>query len=139
MNDKDEGEHRKGIIKDWFIVLVALLDDIAVLVLILLVFWFFKIEISLVAIIVMAVVLGTTVFIIHRAIIPSLHRRKTTGSEGMVGLLAEVVEPLMPTGVVRVTGEYWKAKSTGGDVAIGESVEIIGLNRLVLEVRRKAK
>jgi membrane-bound ClpP family serine protease len=139
MYDKVEEEHRRGIVKDWLIVLVALLDDIGALVLILLVLWFFEIEISFTAIVVMAVVLGTIVFIVHRAIIPSLHRRKATGSEGMLGLTAEVVEPLKPRGVVRVAGEYWKAKSVDEDIVAGEAVEVVGLSRLVLEVRRKAR
>ena len=39
--------------------------------------------------------------------------------------------------VVRVSGEYWQAKCFDGDLETGEEVEIIGINRLKLEVKRK--
>ena len=127
----------KTTIKDWLIVLVALLDDVAVLGLVLLALWFFKVEIPLPVIIAIALLLGTFVFIIHKAIIPSFHKKKVTGSEGMIDLVGEVVEPLKPVGVVRVNGEYWKAKSDSEDIAIGEDVEVLGQNGLTLKVRRK--
>jgi membrane-bound serine protease (ClpP class) len=72
-------------------------------------------------------------------IIPSFHKRKVTGSEGMMGLVGEVIEPLAPVGVVRVEGELWKAKSVDDDIAAGEDVEILRLQKLTLEVKRKDK
>ena len=127
----------KRTIKDWLIVLVLLLDEVAALVLVLLVLWFFRIRIPLSAAIVIALLLGTFIFITHKVIIPSFHRKRVTGSEGMVGLVGEVIEPLTPFGVIRVEGEYWKAKSVDDNIAAGDEVEILGLNRLVLEVKRK--
>jgi len=118
-------------------VLVLLLDEAAALVLVLLVMRFFKIGISLPVAIVIALPLGIFAFITHKVIIPSFHKKQVTGSEGMIGLQAEAIEALTPVGVVRVTGEYWKAKSVGGDIMAGEDVEILGLNGLVLEVKRK--
>ncbi len=129
----------KRSIKDWLIVLVLLLDEAVAVVLVLLVLWFFKIRISLPVAIVMALLLGTFAFITHKVIIPSFHRKKITGSEGMMGLTGEVIEPLAPVGVVRVSGEYWKAKSVGGEIMAGEDVEILGMNRLTLEVRSKVR
>ncbi len=130
---------KKVTIKDWLIVLVALLDDALVLALILFVLWFFKIKIPLPVTIVIALLLGTFVFIVHKAVIPSLHKKKVTGSEGMVGLEGNVIKPLTPVGVIRVKGEYWTAKSVEGDIAAGEDVEILGVNRLTLEVRGKVQ
>ena len=130
-------KREKVTIKDWLIILVALLDDAAVLVLLFLVLWFFKIDIPLWFIIILAILLGTFIFIIHRAIIPSLHRRKTVGAEAMIGLEGEVVESLKPQGVVKVGGEYWKAKSADEEITVGEEVEVLGLSQLTLEVRRK--
>ena len=127
-------------IKDWLMVGLLLLDEVAALVLVLLVLWFFKIRISFEIVIVIALLLGTFVFITHKVIIPSFHKRKVTGSEGMVGLVGEVIEPLAPVGVVRVEGELWKAKSVGeDDISAGEDVEILGLKRLTLEVKRKGR
>ena len=125
-------------LKPWLIVVIALLDDVVVLALVFALLWYFKVEIPVSVIIVIGLVLGTFVFIVHRAIVPSLRRRKVTGAEGMVGLVGEVVKPLNPDGVIRVSGEYWQAKSLEGDIEAGEDVEIIDIDRLNLEVRRKA-
>ena len=127
----------KRKIKDWLIVLVLLLDEAAAVALVLLVLWFFKISIPLWVAIVAALLLGVFIFITHKVIIPSFHRKRVTGSEGMIGIEGEVVEPLTPIGVVRVEGEYWKAKSVAEDIPAGENVEVLGLNKLVLVVKRK--
>jgi len=125
-------------IKDWLMVGLLLLDEVAALVLVLLVLWFFKIRISFEIVIVIALLLGTFVFITHKVIIPSFHKRQVTGSEGMVGLVGEVIEPLAPVGIVRVEGELWKAKVVGeDDIEAGEDVEILRLQKLTLEVKRK--
>ncbi len=125
-------------IKDWLMVGLLLLDEVAALVLVLLVLWFFKIRISFEIVIVIALLLGTFAFITHKVIIPSFHKRKVTGSEGMVGLVGEVIEPLAPVGVVRVEGELWKAKAVGeDDIEAGEDVEILRLQKLTLEVKRR--
>ena len=127
----------KETVKDWLLVLVLLLDEAAAVVLVLLVLWFFRIRIPIWIAIVGALLLGAIAFIIPKVVIPSFHARKVTGSEGMIGLEGEVIEPLAPVGVVRVEGELWKAKSVAGDVPAGETVEIIKLNKLALEVKRK--
>jgi len=127
----------KRTIKDWLIVLILLLDEVAAVVLVLLVLWFFKIRIPLWIAIVAALLLGAFAFIVHKVVIPSFHMKQVTGSEGMIGLEGEVIQPLTPTGVVRVEGEYWKAKSVDDDIPAGESVEVLRLNKLVLEVKRK--
>jgi len=127
----------KRAIKDWLIILVLLLDEAAALLLLLLVLWVLGIQISLPITIVIALLLGTFAFITHKVIIPSFHKKKVTGSEGMIGIEAEVIEPLTPVGVIRVEDEYWKAKSVGEDIAAGENVEILGLDRLMLTVRCK--
>ena len=129
----------KRNVKDWLIVLALLLDEAAAVVLVLLVLWFFKISIPFSVAIVIALLLGTFVFITHKVIIPSFHKKQVTGSEGMIGMEGEVIQPLTPVGVVRIEGELWKAKSLGEDVAAGEEVEILGLNRLTLEVKRRER
>ena len=123
--------------KTWLIVLIALLDDVAVLVIIFVVLWFFDVEISLTAIIVFGLVLGTFVFIVHRAIVPSLRRKKMTGAEGMVGLTGEVAQSLNPKGVIKINGEYWKARSVEGEIDVGEEVVVLKIKGLNLEVKQK--
>ena len=55
----------------------------------------------------------------------------------MIGLSGEVMQELAPKGVIRVGGEYWQAKCMDDRVEVGEDVEITGIDRLVLEVKRK--
>jgi len=118
-------------------VLVLLLDEVAALVLVLLVLWFLKIRISLPIAIAIALLLGIFAFITHKVIIPSFHKKKVTGSEGMVGLEGEVIEPLTPIGIIQVAGELWKARAADEDIDAGETVEILGVNRLIVRVKRK--
>jgi len=126
-------------VKDWLIVGVLLLDEVVALGLVYLVLWAFKITMPLWFAIVIALLLGTVVFITHKVIIPSFHEEQVTGSEGMIGMEGKVVEPLNPSGSVWVEGELWKAKAVGGDVAAGEDVEILRLKKLTLEVKRKER
>ena len=128
----------KRSIKDWGIILFLLLDEAVAVVLVLLVLGALGIEIPLPIMIAVALLLGALVFITHKVIIPSFHKKKITGSEGMIGLTGEVVEPLTPVGVIRVGDEYWKAKSVGENIKAGEEVEILSLNGLTLMVRLKA-
>lgn len=129
--------NRPGTIKDWLIVLAALLDEAAVLAVVLLVLWYFKIEITLPLIIVITVLFAGLVFLLHKAVIPYLHGRKVTGAEGMIGLIGKVAEPLTPVGVIMVGGECWKAKSVGEHVPANAEVEVVGIDGLTLRVRRK--
>lgn len=129
----------KRSIRDWFIVLVSLLDDLAIVLLVLLVLRFLKISISLPIIIFLMLFFVATVFIMHRLVIPAFHKKIKTGSEGMIGLKGEVTELLAPKGVVRVSDEYWKARSSAETIEVGEQVEIVGVDRLTLQVKRKTR
>ena len=132
-------ENTKRTAKDWIKITVLLLDEVIAIALVLGVLWFFKIEFPLWAAVVVALLLGGIAFITYKLIIPSFHARQVTGPEGMLGYVGEVMEPLTPQGTVKVEGEYWKARSVDGDVAAGESVEILGLDKLTLEVKHKAE
>jgi len=104
----------KRTVKDWLIVLASLLDDAAVVVIVLLVLWFLKIPVSLPVIILLVLLFVATVFIMHKLVIPALHRRKVAGSEGMLGLEGRVIKSLAPGGTISVKGEYWTARSIDG-------------------------
>ena len=127
----------KRIIKDWLKVLVLLLDEAAVVVLVILILRFLKIEIPLPVTIIGALLLGAFVFVIHKAIIPTFHKKQITGAEGLIGREGKVIEPLVPVGLIRVKDEYWKAKSTGINIAAGEKVEILRRDGLTLVVELK--
>ena len=69
-------------------------------------------------------------------VLPSLRKKKITGAEGMIGSVGEVVESDTPGLVVRIGAEYWKAECPD-DVEAGEEVDVVGIDRLKLEVRRR--
>jgi len=124
-------------LKDWGKVLILLLDEAVIIVAILLLLRFLEINIPLPIMIVGGIILGIFVLIVHIAVIPSFHRKRVTGREGMVGEQGIVVDKLTPSGTVIVRGEYWKAKSINGDnIEINETVEIVGNVGLTLEVKR---
>ncbi len=127
----------KKTAQEWFKFSILLLDEVIAIGLILLVLWYFKIDIPIWVAVVVALLLGLLVFITYKLVIPSFHVRQVTGREGMIGLVGEVIEPLTPNGVIRIENEYWKARSVEGDVPVGQEVEILDLKRHVLGVRKK--
>ncbi len=127
----------KSTVKDWLKILVLLLDEAAAVALVLFIIWVLKIEIPLPIAVVAALLFGGLAFVIQRAIIPTFHKKQVTGAEGLRGLEGEVIKPLTPVGVILTKGEYWKAKSVGENIAVGEEVEILEIKGLTLIVKLK--
>ncbi|MFC1846231.1 NfeD family protein [Chloroflexota bacterium] len=127
----------KRIIKDWLILLAALLDDAAIILIILLILWLLKIPVSLSIVIFLILLFVVLVFLMHKFVIPTLHSKIISGSEGMIGLEGTVTKILEPRGIVNIKGEYWKARSIGDYVPVGEQVEIMAMDGLTLHVKRK--
>ncbi len=63
-------------------------------------------------------------------------RRPSTGTEALVGQVAEVRQQLDPEGMVFVGGALWSAWSDQGPFRPGELVEVAGVENLRLYVRR---
>jgi membrane protein implicated in regulation of membrane protease activity len=133
MKDRGEMSARKA----WLIVLASLIDDAALLVLIFLALRFFHVEITWPIILVAGLAVVIFFIIMHKAVVPAIRRRKTTGAEGMMGMTGKVTQVLKPQGVIKIKDEYWEAKAINGGADIGEDVEVIGINGLILEVKRK--
>ena len=127
----------KSTIKDWLKVLVLLSDEAVAVVLVLLILRALEIEIPLPVAIVAALLLGAAAFVIHKAVIPTFHKKQITGAGELIGLEGRVIQPLNPVGVIRTRGEHWKAKSVGGNIAVGEVVEILAVAGLTLMVKLK--
>ena len=137
MGEKGDIKRTRVTVKDWLKVLVLLLDEIAALLLVIFLLRYFEIKLPLPVIIVLAVIAGTLIFLVHKALIPSFHRKQVTGREGMIGRQCRVLEALTPRGVVIVEGERWKAKSADENIEVDVDVEIIAIDRLTLRVQRK--
>jgi membrane-bound serine protease (ClpP class) len=63
----------------------------------------------------------------------ALHRKATTGREGLIGDVAVVRHRLAPRGQVFVQGELWSAESEA-PVEPGETVRVVALEGLTLKV-----
>jgi len=137
MSKKLEAKPIKRTAKDWLKALVLLLDEAVALLVVILILRFFEIKIPLVITVVIALLVGTSIFVTHKAVIPSFHRKQVTGKEGMIGQQAIVVKPLTPLGAVTVQGEYWRAVSIDDNIKLDADVEVIGIEGLTLRVRRK--
>ncbi len=122
--------------KAWLTVIFSLLDEAILLVLVVLGLWYFHVKISWPLAVVIGLLVVVFAFIMHKAIIPSLLRKKLTGREGMIGLVGRVTEPLGPSGTVIIKGEYWQARSSSGVIGVDEEVEVVGVAGLTLEVKK---
>ena len=65
-------------------------------------------------------------------------RPVTTGVEGMIGAVGQVIQNGKRTHKVFVKGEIWDAICDGA-LSVGESVEVIGLKRMELAVRKRLR
>jgi membrane-bound serine protease (ClpP class) len=82
-----------------------------------------------------AVVAAITAFLLYKVFRASLAKVKT-GREALIGARGVAVTDLKPRGEVRVLSEFWQATVKDGEVGSGVEVEIVGMDGLVLEVRR---
>ena len=126
-------------LKDWGKVLILMLDEAIIIALILLILFFLGIEITLPIKIAAGILFFIFVFVRHVAVIPSFHRKQVAGREGMIGQHGRGVKPLTPAGVISIKGEYWNARSVNGSIGTDESVEIVGIDGLVLSVKHEGR
>jgi membrane-bound serine protease (ClpP class) len=69
-----------------------------------------------------------------RAVYNSMQRPVATGSEALIGAIADVRTSLDPDGIVFVEGERWDARATQAPVPPGTQVRIVGVEGLRLTV-----
>jgi len=84
-----------------------------------------------------ATIAGTTgalVALMVTMAVRAQRRQVTTGSEGLVGAIAEARTPLDPEGQVFLKGERWRAVSLDGSVPVGGRVQVRRMDNLTLFV-----
>jgi membrane-bound ClpP family serine protease len=88
------------------------------------------------------VTLAVTVFIIAAIVawifyvgIKAQYRRIKTGEEALVGAKGIATADLKPKGEVRVNGEFWQATAKDGEILVGQTVEVVGLDGMFLVVK----
>lgn len=93
-------------------------------------------EVALWAILAIAAAIGAVVVLGVTMAIRVRQRPMVTGKEGMIGMIAEVRNPLDPEGMVYVDGALWRAISEDGDAATGDRVRVVAIHNLQLVVRK---
>ncbi|MEN8192874.1 MAG: nodulation protein NfeD [Bacteroidota bacterium] len=63
-------------------------------------------------------------------------RKPTTGIEGLIGERGVAITKLSPLGEIKVHGEFWSAESVEGIISKGENVEVIGIDKLKVKVKK---
>lgn len=87
------------------------------------------------SVIIFSVLLTTIFFMVLVTLgIKAQKRKPTTGEEGLVGEIGEVIEFLNPGGMIRIHGELWKAMSTQGKIPKGMQVRVTRIDNLTLYV-----
>ena len=95
-------------------------------------------QVSMAPILATALFVGLIFFFIVGKAVATLKMQPASGAEGLIGATALVKTPLTPAGTVFTDGTLWNAELKEGEsAAVGESVEIAGVEGLKLIVRRK--
>jgi membrane-bound ClpP family serine protease len=130
-------KNEMSLLKAWLIITASLLDDVIIFGLILLGLWLFHVEITWVLIVVVFIIMAVFVVIMHKAVVPAIRRRVVVGVEGMIGTTGWVTETLKPAGMIKIKSEYWQARAAKGTIETGEEVEVVEIDGLCLEVKKK--
>ena len=118
-----------------FAIVSTLLEETAIVVIVLWGLPKIGAQIPLWGLIVLMVVWGAYSVITYQAGSRALSRKPLLSLPDMVGSKGKVVSPLAPEGLVRIKGELWVAKSAGGEMPPGGEVIVVGQDRLKLVVR----
>lgn len=92
-------------------------------------------QLSVPLVIVLAVLTGLFFAFVVTKALGAQKRRPVTGKEGLIGRRGTVKVRLEPEGTVLVAGERWDAVTEEGPIAVGEEVEITGVEGFCLHVR----
>ena len=117
-----------------FAIVSTLLEEAALVVIVLWGLPELGIHIPLPGLIALMVVWGAISVITYRIGSRALGKKAVAGLPAMVGTKGKVVSPLAPKGVVRIKGELWEATSSGTNVDVGEEVVVVGEEGLKLVV-----
>ncbi len=117
-------------------ILSNLLEEAALVVIVLWGLPQLGIEIPVAGLVVMMVVWGVFSVFIYRMGSRALRMEPVTGLSAMVGSKGKVVRPLVPMGLVKIKGEIWEAKSDRGRIGTGEGVTVVEQDGLKLVVSK---
>jgi len=117
-----------------FAIFSTLLEEAALVVIVLWGLPELGIHIPLAGLIALMVAWGAYSVITYRIGSRALRKKAVIGLPAMVGTKGKVVSPLAPKGLVRIKGELWEATSSGTNIDVGEEVVVVGQDGLRLVV-----
>ena len=120
-----------------FAIISTLLEETAIVVIVLWGLPEIDIHIPLPALIALMVAWGAYSIATYRMGSRAL-RRKPVIRLPMVGYKGKVVSVLAPEGLVKINGELWAATSASGEMELGVEVIVVGQDSLKLVVRESA-
>ncbi len=120
-------------------ILSTLLEEAALVVIVLVGLPELDIEVPLGVLITVIVVWGVFSILLYQMGSRALRRKPIIGLSVMIGSRGKAVNPLALEGFVRIKGELWEAKSDGGRINTGKQVMVVGQDGLKLIVRQSNK
>ena len=118
-----------------FAIISTLLEEAALVVIVLWSLPTLGIYIPLPGLFVLMVGWGAYSITVYRIGNRALKRKLVIGLSSLVGSEGQAVTPLAPEGMVKVRGELWAACSVSNEITSGETVEVVGQEKLKLLVR----
>ena len=119
-------------------VISTILEEAAIVVIVLWGLPQIRIQIPLWGLIALMVVWGAYSVFTYQLGSRALRRKQMVGLPDMVGGRGEVISPLAPEGMVRIKGELWVAKSASGEMEAGGEVIVVRQDGLKLVVRESS-
>ncbi|MDP6646813.1 MAG: NfeD family protein [Dehalococcoidales bacterium] len=120
-----------------FAIISALLEEAALVVIVLWGLPTLGVHIPLPGLIVLMALLITYSVFTYRLVgrTLKLQGKSVVGLSSLVGDKGQAVTPLAPEGMVKIKGELWVAYSVDGMIKSGETVKVVGQEKLKLLVR----
>ena len=119
-----------------FAIISTILEEAALVVIVLLGLPRIGIQLPLVVLIILMVVWAVYSAITYRMGSRALSQKPVISLPVMVGCKGEVVSLFAPVGLVRIRGELWIARADSGDVGLGDEVTVVRQDNLKLVVRK---
>jgi membrane-bound serine protease (ClpP class) len=91
-----------------------------------------QVEVTLALTLIIVAIIIAVIFYVG---VKAQFKRVKTGKEALVGTKGTATTDLKPNGEVRVMGEFWQATAKEGEIAMGQTVEVVGMEGMFLVVK----
>jgi membrane-bound serine protease (ClpP class) len=81
------------------------------------------------------IIIALIVAVIFYLGVKAQFRRVKTGKEALIGSKGIATTDLKPKGEIRVMGEFWEATAKDATISVGQAVEVVGMDGMLLVVK----